>query len=163
VARIPSGQIIQALVRSVAPGPDRSDGNRNLRALGRSLAEWGAAAPDNIEELVRVLLWNHLSRQACLWEGLLRKYGGQPAFWADDVRQLLAVLREALPGKDFTSPPDLAEAFGADAACARLQRLVRRFGELLQVWPDMVEAARDLRARGLRLAGALDGVPVPGR
>ncbi len=40
--------------------------------------------------------------------------------------------------------------FGNDAfGC--LQRLVRRFGRLLQVWPDMVAAALDLRARGRRL------------
>jgi hypothetical protein len=33
-----------------------------------------------------------------------------------------------------------------------LRRLVGRFGALLRAWPDLVEAARRLRARGVRLA-----------
>jgi hypothetical protein len=32
------------------------------------------------------------------------------------------------------------------------QRLVARFGRLLQDWPALVEAARDLKARGVRPA-----------
>jgi hypothetical protein len=35
---------------------------------------------------------------------------------------------------------------------ARTARVVRRFGELLAAWPAIVEAAKELRRRGRRLA-----------
>jgi hypothetical protein len=68
------------------------------------------------------------------------------------LQHLLGVLRQALPGPDYPVPRDLAERFGGTEARPLLQRLVRRFGQLLQVWPDLVAAARALRGRGVRLA-----------
>jgi hypothetical protein len=93
-----------------------------------------------------------MSRQAALFEARLRQFGGQPACWAHDVQQLLGVLRHALPGGDYLVPRDLAEGFGGTAARPLLPRLVRRFGEVLQVWPDLFAAAKELRGRGVRLA-----------
>jgi hypothetical protein len=149
-AHVSSGQILQALVASFAPGPSPADACKNLRALGRSLEDWGTVAPPEFEELVRLLLWNQASRKVVHLENQLRAAGGQPVFWAEDVRRLLALWRQTLPQREYVVPSDLVEFFGNDAfAC--LQRLVRRFGRLLQVWPDMVTAARDLRARGRRL------------
>jgi hypothetical protein len=155
--RVHSGQIIQALVTSFAPGPTKGDAIKTLTALGRSLAEWGTAPAGDFAELVRLLLWNALSRQAALLEGQLQRFGGQPDFWARDVRQVLALWREALPRPDFGQPADLADLVGTGDALAFGQRLVRRFGVLLQSWPDLVAVARDLRARGRRLAARLTG------
>jgi hypothetical protein len=97
-----------------------------------------------------------MSRQAARLAGQLRQYGGQPAFWADDVRGYLAALRAEMPGPDFATPSDLGGGSG-EASRRLFQRLVLRLGGLLQAWPDVVEAARALRARGVRLA-----VPVGG-
>jgi hypothetical protein len=152
VVRIHSGSILQALVQAFAPGSDPGAGRNNLLALGQSLAEWSRAPRARFEELTRTLLWSHLSRFASQLEGQLRQSGGQPPFWADDVRQVLAVLRASLPRKDFGVPEDLGRAFGFGQAVERLQRLVGQFGLLLSSWPAMVEASRDLRRDGLRLA-----------
>ena len=99
---------------------------------------------------MRTHLRGHLARLASHLEGQLRRYGGQPGFWADDVRRVLDALHETLTGGDFVVPEDLAGAFGREQGRALLPRLVRRFGEALQAWPDVVEAARQLRARGER-------------
>jgi hypothetical protein len=154
VAGVQSGHIIQVLVRSFASGPDKADTAKNLRTLGTALVEWGSAPWPEFAELVRLRLWGQFSKHAVHVEGLLRKFGGQPAFWAQDAKQFLTALRKALPDPQYVAPVDLAEAFGADQAGERLQRLVRRFGQLLQCWPDMAEAAKELRARGVRLAVA---------
>jgi hypothetical protein len=105
--------------------------------------------------LARLQLWRQLSGFACRLDGQLRSNGGRPAYWAEDVRRVLNVLRDALPAPLYPVPGDLAEVVGEDEARSLGQRLVRRFGQLLQAWPDMVQAARDLRARGLRPAGRL--------
>jgi hypothetical protein len=152
VATVTTGQVFLALLQSIVPAPHPEDGGK-LREVGRTLFSWGAAAAGDFEEVMRLQLWQQMSRQATHFEARLRQFGGQPAYWAGDVQQLLGALRHALPGPDYPVPRDLAERFGTAGARALLQRLVRRFGELLQVWPDLVAAAKALRGRGVRLAG----------
>ncbi len=152
-ARVHSGQIMQALVQALAPG--RADGAKGLQALGQSLAEWGAAPRADFEEFVRLQLWGQRGRQALLLDAQLRQTGGRPEYWAEDARRLLAMLRAALPAEDYVVPYDLADAFGADAARPRMQRLAHQFGELLSLWPEVVGAARELRKRGRRPAVAV--------
>ncbi len=150
-AEVGSGQILEALIGSFAPGPNRGDTRKCLRGLGQALEDWGSAPPGDFEELVRLLLWNQASRKAAQLDRLLRAHKGQPPFWAADVRRLLAIYQEALPERGYVVPADLVTAFGHEAL-ATLQQMVLRFGRLLRVWPDLVAAARDLRARGRRLA-----------
>jgi hypothetical protein len=152
-ARIPTGQVIEVLIRSAAAGPAPAGSPGALRALGRALARLASLPPEAFQEHVRLHLWDQVARQALQLEKLLLSAGHQPGFWADDVRQFLAAWREALPGADVCAPPDLAGQPPAGAAPERLRRLALRFGQLLQHWPDLVEAARELRARGLRPAG----------
>jgi hypothetical protein len=152
IAGVTTGQVFQLLAGALAPGPGPKESGQRLRALGQSLAEWGAAPAADFEEMVRLHLWNHLGRQAALLESQLTRYGGWPPYWADDARMLLAALREALPLEHYVVPADLRGAFGLGEARAAFQGLVRQFGQLLQVWPDMVEAAKGLRARGIRPA-----------
>jgi hypothetical protein len=151
-ARVTSGQILRALVGSFSSGAHPSDRPGNLRALGRSLQEWGLAAPADFEELVRLLLWNQASRRVALLEGQLRESRGQPGFWADDARRLLACLRDALADRAYAVPIDLDAPDVGRTDPGLFQRLVRRLGRFVQAWPDLVAAARELRARGQRAA-----------
>src|SRR5262249_17709266 len=146
--RVTSGQVLHALVGSFSPGAHRSDRRESLRALGRSLEEWGSAAPADFEELVRLLLWNQASRRIGLLEGQLHEARGRPGFWADAVGRLLAALRAALADREYAVPSDLAGLTDGRDALGPFQRLVLRFGRLVQAWPDMVAAAKELRARG---------------
>jgi len=146
LTRFRSGHVLQLLVRSLLPGTG-GDAAAGLRAAGRALAETAALPPADFAERVRFAVWQQMSRQAVLWSWQLRQFGGQPAFWAEDVRRLLAVLRDGLADARCADPVDL----GPDAA-AGLRRLALALGRLLLSWPDMVEAARDLRRRGVRPA-----------
>ena len=65
---------------------------------------------------------------------------------------LLAGLRGRLTEPDYIVPVDLRERFGDQGALPAFQRLISHFGRLLQCWPALVEAARDLRARDIRPA-----------
>src|SRR5205823_224229 len=109
----------------------------------------------DFEELVRLVLTIQMSRLASQADKQLQQHSGQPAFWAADLRQLLAEVRRALPNPAYTIPYDLSAICGDEDARPRFQRLVGRFGELLQAWPAIVSAARELRARGVRPADRL--------
>jgi hypothetical protein len=149
-----SDHVLQLLLRALAPrfgGPEA----RNLRVVGEGLAELGALPPAAFLEAVRLQVGGQMSGLAAQLAGLLQQHHGQPAWWAADVQRVLTVLRGRLTQDDYVVPDDLAQAFGRDAAMPVFQRLVTRFGRLLQDWPVLVEAARDLKARGVRPAELL--------
>jgi hypothetical protein len=47
---------------------------------------------------------------------------------------------------------ELACGGNVDEAFTQSQNIVRRFGELVHCWPDMVEAAIWLKSKGIRIA-----------
>jgi hypothetical protein len=120
--------------------------------LGRTLEEWASLPAAGFEGLLRLHLWGLLSRQAVRLAELLQQFRGLPEFWGRDARQLLDRLQNALPDRQYLVPSDLREVGGDDGARELFQRLVLRFGRLLSCWPDLLEAACELRARGIPLA-----------
>jgi hypothetical protein len=152
VTGVRAGQALQVLIGALAPSLPAAGPGERLRALGARLAELGAAAPADIEAALSALLRAQLGGLRARLEALLGEHGGQPPCWAEDVRRLLAALREALPQPGWAAPTDLRNVVGAAQAPELFRRLVRQFGDLLRVWPDLVEAARDLRACGGRPA-----------
>jgi hypothetical protein len=85
----------------------------------------------------------HSKRIADL-ENLLRRYGGQPAYWATDVNAHIKELQRAMTDPLYVVPSDLASAFGDEAARALAPRLVRRYGELMVHWKTIRDAAERL-------------------
>lgn len=152
VTGVRTGQALQVLIAALAPALTGADNTQRLRQLGALLEGVGSAAASDFERQMNALLRAQMAGLGSRLEWLLREFGSEPAYWAVDVRGLLAALREALPQSDWSAPTDLRSAFAAGQAPEVFRRLVRQFGELLRVWPDLVEAARDLRARGRRPA-----------
>jgi hypothetical protein len=150
VSRVQTGHLMQMLVGSFLPGPGCRTAHQALPALGRTLVELASVPREDFAEVVRLQLWNQAQRLATRLQTVLGKYRGEPGFWAADVQRTLASLRAAVPSLQYALPVDL----GADAregeGVEALQTLVRRFGELISVWPDLVHAAGQLRARGVR-------------
>ncbi|CAN5662191.1 hypothetical protein BH10CYA1_BH10CYA1_51710 [soil metagenome] len=140
--------IFEALIQSFNLGRERSP-EKSLDALGKSFVEWGSAPLADFEEMLTLLLSRRASMQILKMEGELKQYAGIPAYWQADVHMCVTGLREALAEKRYIVGRDLIEVFGLDQARIVQQRLVRRFGELLQSWSAIREVARDLRARGL--------------
>jgi hypothetical protein len=146
-----TGHLFQVLVGAAASRSAVVDAGKKLVDLGRALADV-AAVPAHCEEVTRSLLSRALGGWADRLDARVRATGGLPAYWAEDARQAVTAARTALQGPDLGVPWDLRAAFGVGRARELAPRLVGRFGRLLQAWPAMVEAARTLRARGVRLA-----------
>lgn len=146
-----AGDLIELLITTYQPLPDKSDPVRNTIALGRWLAQWGCAPPSELEEMLRIALTHMVSRQISNLEARMRKYGSYPPFWSSDVNLCLSAMRSALIDENLVVARDLLEVFGIEEARIRLRRLLRCFGELLQVWPDLRQASASLKERGWQL------------
>jgi hypothetical protein len=117
-----------------------------MRTLGRLLVQLGSGP---LPELVHRVRRSYVSRQAsrmAYLEEQLRTHRGQPDYWARDARTHLARLRAALVEPEASLPHDL-QRHGSQGWAA-MQKLLLSFGQLLDIWPSIVEASRDLARRG---------------
>ncbi|HEU4388630.1 MAG TPA: hypothetical protein VFV34_12590, partial [Blastocatellia bacterium] len=106
-------------------------------------------------ETVRLQLWQRMSMKLVALEHILKAYRGQPHYWAEDLKRTMGVLRDALPKDDYLVARDLMSGRTDVEAQELSQRLIRRFGQLIYHWPEIVGAASQLRAEGVRVAGAI--------
>jgi hypothetical protein len=142
--------LLRRVIRDVELAQRATTADRT-RALGRALSELAAMPLADFMEVLRQKLLEHESEKL----GYLDKQLEQddlPDFWRRDVENLLRNARESLAEEDFDIPHDLKT--GRTSAENRLfmQELFARFGQLLQEWPGIVKASRELRAAGVRLA-----------
>jgi len=144
--------ILVACISAFTPPKGMTDERKGLRALGDFLTEVASLAPHDFEEFVKVQLYRLASDHACRLETDLRFHRGVPVYWAEHLRTYLDTLIRALSNRDYIVPDDLSRLSSAEEARALTRVLVRGFGRLLCWWPEIVEAAKDLRARGRRLA-----------
>jgi len=147
--------VVTACLNSVDFWPGMTGPRERLRLMGTHLVEVGSMTPKSFEEFVRVQWWAIQSSYISMLEGHLQSCGGQPDYWAEDLRTFVRTLRERLTEKDYFTPVDLLARFTPEEALAVTRRVVFNFGRLLQHWPEMVSQAERLRARGVRL-----GTPV---
>jgi hypothetical protein len=127
----------------------------SLVGLGRFLQELAALPPADFEARVRTVQQLRTLAFVTLLENQLRLHDSTPTFWAEDVRSLIALLWRSTRADDAIVPRDLRDTAGAEAALRLCQELIGRFGQLLEGWPTIVDAARRLRAEGRRLTTPL--------
>jgi hypothetical protein len=146
----------QILVGPVEAADARLTGGPRERfeALGRRLRELGEADLAEFEYRVgRVLLRiRESARQRA--ERLLDLHEGRPEYWAEDTRELVRLLRED-SSEEFAVPVGLLAEHGRRGGALECQRLVTRFGRLLEAWPALADAARRLRETDVRLGRRL--------
>ena len=158
-----SGDIVEMIVANYRQLPDRRDASRNMDSFGQWMMDWGRAPLAEFEEMVRMALSQLLSRNLFIYEARLKKYGGYPAYWSEDVKRCMAAMQRGLTEDNLVVASDLLEIFPADVARVKLQELVFRFGELVKTWPQLRQAARDLRNSGFELGtkvGSATKIPV---
>ncbi len=135
------------------PGPTST--RARMRSLGDFLCAFGALSETELRRTLAALWWR-LSAHTIARLGEVERAGGErSAQWADDARRYAeARTRGMLDGRSI-GPRDLAEERGPDDALPCFGRIVTRYGALLRAWPDLVDAAKALRRRGVRVAEAL--------
>lgn len=136
------GYFLHACPDSIARSPEQ-----RLRHLGRHLADCGrASATDFQAYLLR------LARQARVTavegcERLLEAFRGEPAAWAEEMERWIASIERGLTDRAAACATELP-ANDLDRAYERMREYVRKFGDLLEWWPEMVRVAQDLTRAG---------------
>jgi hypothetical protein len=148
---IASNDILCHLLFSTRLEVDKHDPDENLRALGAALERWASLPAADFDEIVRLAVLRARAHDLVTLDDILRRHRREPAYWAKDIDRTAEVLRDAIAAPSFAYPADLVQRFGEAEGRAMFQRQVRRYGELLRRWPDLVLAARELRERGVRL------------
>lgn len=139
-------------IKSFNSWHSKVDGRDRLRALGAYLMELGSMPLRDFEEFVRITCWQSNSSLACLLEESLKARNGLPEFWANDVRKYLDILRQSVIIEDYFIPLDLIYGRSIDEARGLAQRLVKKYGQLLYWWPDIVNSVKNLQNRDIKLA-----------
>ena len=119
----------------------------NLRTLGNMLMDWSAVDMPTLLKNIHGIAGLILDNQIKGFQERLKQFDSKPQFWADDVVTKLGWLQMAHAHEDFGYPRDMS------VEC--LQRVINRFGLLLFHWPELWNAAKELRTKGYRLAGEL--------
>jgi hypothetical protein len=150
--RLRIADILIASILAHHPDPRAADPGEKLRRLGSYLRELASLETEGFEAFVRGAQQMRNLTFTVLLETRLAEHGARPLYWAEDVRKTIEFLRRAAAGKDYVVPRDLLDARDVDASRLLTRELVAKFGELLEAWPALVEATRQLRARGCRVS-----------
>jgi hypothetical protein len=155
---IDHSRLVSALLDGFAADP-AADPARNLRAMGEHLIALGVLDAAELDERGRRAVLARAEAFAAELERRLAAWRHEPeadtpggALWAEDVRGYLDLLRRHAARPDFAVPLDLLYGREPEEARRLAQQLLLDYGRLLAVWPDLVEAARVLRERGVELA-----------
>jgi hypothetical protein len=143
VGRAQANNIIRDLVRAHEPAPGVADPAMRLSAFGRYLTALGAMPPADFDALVRYQIMAFVGRRIEALTRVVDQNGGQPERWAEDCATVMAeglrvLTEDALVVADI--PGDTP-----DERHRRFQRLLHRFGRVIDAWPALLEAAADMR------------------
>jgi len=116
------------------------------------MEEIGRLPIPEFQEFIRARLWQAAAEIIERLEREVRERDAQPPYWASDVRRFIDLLRRSLIRPEYLTPLDLLYGRSLEQAAEMSRALVRRFGEVLSAWPTMTDAARELRARGIRVS-----------
>lgn len=126
-----------------------------LHKAGMHLREIGEWTNDKFVNFIgerATEYWGTLIRQL---EVRLESEGNQPSYWAHDVDTLLKLLRDAsvnqkpFPVVDFGLDGNLAGSYES------AKSFVRKLGNLLIWWPQMIETAKILKDSGITVGAEL--------
>ena len=126
-----------------------------LRRLGQHLQKLGSLKLLDFEAHVRSVQRYRAHAFITILQSHLQVHGESPRFWAEDAKQMIALMLKATTTDEYVVPRDLREGRSVERARRFSQHLVARFGEVLEAWPTIVAAARRLRANGSRLTTKL--------
>lgn len=146
-----TADIVMTVMDTFTPLPGHTGAAERLRALGELLVDVGSLAIDGFTEYVENTWAAAASRNIAHLEELLRRYRGTPDYWAEDVRSFIERLADFAAHGSPAAPRELLKSHTSDEAAEICRRVVRRFGELLQWWPVIYDAAARLRGEGIRL------------
>lgn len=122
------------------------DPTNKLLRLGQFIEDFGHMPGYAFEAFVKHRTWQSMSALVSdLEERLVDDQDRPPAYWMRDARAFITHARQ-----NALAPVD--QLIASEGGRQALQSYTARFGQALTWWPAIVEAARELRSEGVRLA-----------
>jgi len=154
--RIPLSVFLSWLIKTFDATSAGQAPERRLAALGHHLVDVGSLAMPDYIERCREILRTRLADMCRYVDAFDARCAERSEDWRRDLTSYLATARDKVDAADAVVPRDLARSgMSPSDAVVHGQRLVRSYGDLLCVWPAIVDAARALHRRGQRPARRL--------
>lgn len=147
--------VVLGLISTWLPGPTETDTASRLASMGRYFSQVACLSYPDFSELVNVLMCQRATEIIRAIEAVMAEDGYAPGFWVEDLEKRCESLRRSTTQLATLCPVDVGVAAGP-AALLETQRIVGRYGEVLEWWPAMREGALALRQEGIVLADRLD-------
>jgi len=143
VGRAQANSIIRDLAHGYEPAPGVTDPVMRLRSFGGYLTALGAMSPADFDALMRYQITAAVGRRIEMLTRAIDVNSGQPEQWAEDCATVMAEGLRVLT----EDPLVVADIPGdtPDERHRRFQRLLHRFGRVIDAWPALLEAATDMR------------------
>ena len=152
LAGVQTAHVLEVMIRSFQTPTAGMDAQKALRRLGQYLGDLGTMPLEDFEEFLRIRCWEAGSWQISQMEKRIEDREYTPRWFVKYLEKYIEVVRESQPKPDYIIPQDLqAICTDKDQARRLSQELVRKYGELLESWPDIVCAARELKDKGRSL------------
>jgi hypothetical protein len=143
VAIVRANDIIRDLAHAHELSPGVTDPETRLRAFGHYMTALGMMSPSDFDALVRYQIIAAVGRRIDHLTRVLEQENGQPAAWAEDCAAVAAEGLRALTDEDLV----VADVPGdtPNERHRRFQRAIHRYGRVIEAWPQLLEAAKELR------------------
>lgn len=152
IAGIRMSDIVMTLASMWHDTSNVTSPEKRIRKIGEYLLDIGSLGAKPFRDLLSRALWIRASQFSAVQEAMLKEHPNAPAFWRDGIQQQAEQLRTAAIRPEYIVPTDLPTSMSIDDALATIQSELAQFGCLMRDWPDIVDAAKYLAERGVRLA-----------
>ncbi|HEY9719577.1 MAG TPA: hypothetical protein V6C69_19010 [Trichormus sp.] len=150
-----SGDLLCFMIRRLATELTATTPAAKLTQLGKLFIDWSSVPAPKFQEMLRGLIVRKTTLDIAHFDALLKNYDEKPDFWAADLKLYRSWIRKTITDPELDVTDDLIDAVGTTEARAMFQQMVCKFGQLLEIWPDIHRAAAELHAQGVRVGTKL--------
>jgi hypothetical protein len=127
----------------------------SLDSLGKKLIWLGELSIEDFAGFLRFHIARQKASEIEYFENYLLVLSDPPDYFVRDVKQYIEELKRTLDTNDFHIPGELEGSSTTDSPIVFMQKIIKNYGELLRLWPTIVETSLDLQHKGHSLAAAL--------
>lgn len=135
------------LLVSAMPEPAGATAGERLASDGEGLMRLASTPESEFAALATTVVQQALARQIDRLQRTLATPGHRCAAFTRDVRAYVAALQATCARADAWLPLDIRLGRPETEVGPLVRRITGRFGQLLQYWPHLLDASRDLRTQ----------------
>jgi len=121
-----------------------SNSSTELERLGVFLETLGSEPHKSFDLLCREAACKYWANQSYTYSSLIEEYKGKPTEWAEHAERFARFARQQAVLNEPFAPFDLAGNSSGQKSLLCFQELIRDYGKLLQLWPALHRAAREI-------------------